>query len=169
MKNRNVGLLIIGISIFIGIIILIFNKGATAALLAGCSHGTSCSMYDSLKIQTWLSAAIASVVLLIGLFLVFSKEEKELIVKKIKVYPKEKQLKAKEFNKKSLKNLKLNKEEKRIMELLVENNGNIFQSKIVSETNFGKVKVTRILDSLKARNLIERRRRGMTNIIILKH
>lgn len=165
MRNRNVGWLVIGIAVFIGIIIWIFNSGMVNILSATCSHGTTCTMYDSLKFQTWLSLAIALVVLFIGVFLVFSKEEKEIVIKKIKT---SNELKSKQFDKKSLKNLKLDKEEKQIMELILENNGSIFQSKIVEETNLGKVRITRLLDSLEARGLIERRRRGMTNVIILK-
>jgi len=38
----------------------------------------------------------------------------------------------------------------------------------VEETGFTKVKITRILDSLEGNGLIERKRRGMTNIIILR-
>jgi uncharacterized membrane protein len=31
-----------------------------------------------------------------------------------------------------------------------------------------KVKVSRILDSLETKNLLERRRRGMSNVVVLK-
>lgn len=163
MKNRNVGGLIIGISIFIGIIIWLFNSGVIDLLSATCSHGPTCSMYTSLRFQTWLSMSIALVVFFIGLFLVFSKENQKIVIKKIKPYAK---IDAKEFDKKSLKNL--DAEEKDIMNLILENKGSIFQSEIVDKTELGKVKVTRILDSLEAQGLIERKRRGMTNIVMLK-
>jgi len=45
----------------------------------------------------------------------------------------------------------------------------MFQSELVDENGYTKVKVTRILDKLEGRGLIERRRRGMTNVVILKH
>ena len=51
---------------------------------------------------------------------------------------------------------------------ILENKGSIYQSELVNKTGFNKVKVTRILDSLESQNLIERKRRGMTNIVILK-
>jgi uncharacterized membrane protein len=44
----------------------------------------------------------------------------------------------------------------------------MFQSDIIEKTKLNKVKITRILDSLEAQNLIERKRRGMTNLVILK-
>ena len=40
--------------------------------------------------------------------------------------------------------------------------------KLMGKTDFSKVKVTRLLDKLEAKNLIERRRRGMTNAVVLK-
>ena len=35
-------------------------------------------------------------------------------------------------------------------------------------TGFGKVKITRVIDRLEGKNLIERRRRGMTNVVVFK-
>ena len=64
---------------------------------------------------------------------------------------------------------KLNKEEKNVF-LFVKNDKekNTYQSKIVEEFNFPKSKVTRILDRLEQQGLIERKRRGMSNLIVLK-
>ena len=64
---------------------------------------------------------------------------------------------------------KMGNEEKVVFGKIIDSNGSIFQSEIVERTKFNKVKVTRILDRLEGMNLIERKRRGMTNIIILKH
>ncbi len=44
----------------------------------------------------------------------------------------------------------------------------IFQSTLVEKTGLSKVKVTRILDKLEGKGIIERKRRGMTNMVILK-
>ena len=64
-----------------------------------------------------------------------------------------------------ISNIPLTEEEKTVMELIVKNNG-IFQSRIVEETGYSKVKVTRILDRLESRGLVERKRRGMTNFVV---
>ena len=165
MKNKNVGLLIIGIAIVIGIIVLIFNLGLRNIVGQTCTHGPTCSMYDTISVQTWISMAIAGLILVIGLFLTLSKETEKLVVKRIKPYT-EAELAPKKFSKKSLENL--DKEEARIMNLLLENKGNMFQSQLTEKTGMNKVKITRILDSLGAQGLIERKRRGMTNIVILK-
>ncbi|MFA5259464.1 MAG: MarR family transcriptional regulator [Candidatus Pacearchaeota archaeon] len=163
MKNKNVGYLISGIAILIMIIIFLFNQGLTEIVKTTCSHGSSCPMYGTINTQTYLSIAIAFFILLIGIFLIFSKENEKLVIKQIKPL---KNLEPRKFDKKSVQGL--NSDEKIIMNLLLENKGNMFQSDIIEKTKLNKVKITRILDSLEAQNLIERKRRGMTNIVVLK-
>jgi|SRR3989344_495406 len=63
---------------------------------------------------------------------------------------------------------KLDDEEKLIYDFIKGKGGSSYQSDIIKETNFSKVKTTRILDKLESRGVVERKRRGMTNIIILK-
>ncbi len=160
MKNKNVGFLIIGLAVVIGIIILIFNIGLRNIVDDTCSHGSECTMYDTIAIQTWVSLAIAGLILVIGLFLVFSKEETKIITKTKKVEI-EKKTKPIDYT-------KLDKEEKIIMKAIEEAQGTIFQSDLVEKIGFDKVKVSRILDRLEGRQLIERKRRGMTNVVVLK-
>jgi len=59
-------------------------------------------------------------------------------------------------------------EEKRIYELIGSSGGFIFQNELVEKSGMNKVKVTRLLDKLEAKRLVERKRRGMTNVVILK-
>lgn len=67
------------------------------------------------------------------------------------------------------KNLSLLKsEEKRLYELVEEAGGAIFQADLVEKSGFSKVKVTRLLDRLEGLGIIERKRRGMTNMVILR-
>ncbi len=163
MKNRNVGFLIIGIAVIIGILVLLFDSSTRNNISQLCSHGTSCGMYDVVNTQTYISFVVIFVILLIGIVLVFTKESEKLVVKKIKPYG---EITPKKFSKKSLSSL--SKEEAKIMNFLIENKGSLLQSEIVEKTNLNKVKITRILDSLETQNLIERKRRGMTNIVVLK-
>jgi uncharacterized membrane protein len=163
MRNRNVGWLIVGISVFIFIIIAIFNFGLKQIVSTTCTHGTSCSMYQTISIQTWISIAIAMVVFMIGLFFIISKENERIIFKKIRP---EMSLKFAKFDKKSLK--KLDVEKRKIMQLILDNNNSIFQSELVSKSGFSKVRITRILDGLESQGLIERKRRGMTNVVMIR-
>jgi len=163
MKNKNVGFLIIGISVIIGIIVYLFNKELMATTSSACSMGPECPMYGAIAIQTWVSLALAGLVFIIGLFLILAKEHEKIVIKKIKPVA---EIQPKKFSKKSLE--KLNKEEAKIMNLLLEHKGSMFQSEIVGKIGFSKVKITRTLDSLEGQGLVERRRRGMTNIVLLK-
>ena len=85
----------------------------------------------------------------------FSKAKEKIIIKKIK-------------DKKKKLNLEgLEGDEKKIMELLKKDKA-IFQADLMEKFEIGKVKTTRLLDKLEAKQLIERKRRGMNNIVVLK-
>ncbi len=159
MKNKNVGYLILGIAIVIGIIILIFNIGLKKIVEQTCVHGPSCTMYDTIRTQTYLSLAIAGIILIIGLFFIFSKESEKIILK----------TKTRTIREKRKINLdNLDSEERKIVKILQEENGAIFQRTLMERLNIGKVGMTRILDKLEAKQVIERKRRGMNNIVVLK-
>lgn len=107
-------------------------------------------------------------IVLIGLYLIFfGKEEK--IITKIKTV--KQQVEPKKITKENYQKIMANLEddEKRVLEKIIEAEGTIFQSDLVDKTELTKVKVTRILDKLEGKGLIERKRRGMTNVVILKH
>jgi uncharacterized membrane protein len=157
MENKNVGWLIIGIFIIIEIIILLFNFGINSFLDQTCSHGASCTMYETLKLQTYLSHTIAGIILIIGLFLIFTKEK--IIIKKIKEKSKKKKI--------DISNL--NEKEKEVIRILQKENGGIFQADLKEKLKIGKVGLTRLLDKLESKELIERKRRGMNNFVILKN
>ncbi|MBN2043334.1 MAG: MarR family transcriptional regulator [Candidatus Aenigmarchaeota archaeon] len=59
-------------------------------------------------------------------------------------------------------------EERKVYETLTEADGVMFQSELVEKTGMNKVKVSRILDKMEARGLLERKRRGMSNAVVLK-
>jgi len=156
MENKNVGFLIIGIALVIGIIIWIFNSALVTIVGTTCTHGPSCSMYDTIKTQTWLSLAIAGIILIIGLFITFLKPKEKIVIKKIK-------------NKKTKIDFsKLDKDEKKVIDLLLNEGNAVFQASLMEKLEIGKVKATRLLDKLEAKQLVERKRRGMNNIVVLK-
>ncbi len=166
MRNKYVGLLIIGMAVIIGVIVILFNTALTTIVDTSCSHGTTCPMYGTIRTQTYTSIALIAVIIVIGLVLLFSKEEKQIVIRKVKEKISENQnnhLKNKEQNLGLL-----DQEEKKVYQTLLDNKGTIFQSDLVEKSGFDKVKVTRILDRLEGRQLIQRMRRGMTNVVLLK-
>lgn len=147
-----------GISIIIFAIILLFNSSLQSILDETCSHGPECSMHETFTLQKNISIVIASLVLLIGLFLIFSKESEKIIIQKVKEREKKKKI-----------NLEgLDKEEKEVIQIITNESGAIFQATLMEKLNIGKVKMTRLIDKLESKQLVERKRRGMNNIIVLK-
>jgi hypothetical protein len=183
MKNKQVGYFIIGIAILIGFIIFTFNRALTEMVKVSCSHGTSCPMWGTLSLQTNISLGVMVFVILVGLHLAFfikedvkgsqTNNQKETRNGKEWISPK---VFDKENYKETLKDL--TEDEKTLFEKILDSKGTIFQSELVdnesphndsTKSKFTKVKVTRILDRLEGRGLIERKRRGMTNVVILKN
>ena len=144
--------MVIGISLVIGFIVYSFNKALTEIVSSTCSHGPDCTMWKSIDFQTNTSIVLMISVILVGLYLVFFTEDKKK--------PKNK-MKYSELRK------KLNEDENLVLSKIVEAEGTIFQSELVEKTEFNKVKITRILDSLEGKRVITRKRRGMTNVVIL--
>ena len=161
MKNRNIGILIIGIAALIGFIIYSFNSALTDIVSAACSHGSDCPMWGTINFQTNVSLGIMIFVILTGLYLIFFGDKE-----KVKHRVEFRKISKDEYGD-ILK--KLEDDEKQVFEKIIEENGTIFQSKIVEKTELGKVKVTRILDRLENKGLIERKRRGMTNIVVINN
>lgn len=157
MKNKNVGFLIVGISVFIIAIILLFNSGLNDIVNEGCDHGVTCTMYDTIQVQTALSLIIAGLVFLIGMFFIFSKESERIVVKKV----------MGKIRKKRIDLSGLGDEERRVVEILRREKGAFFQKSVMEELGCGKVKMTRLVDKLEAKGLVERKRRGMNNILVL--
>lgn len=160
MKNKHVGVLVFLISVLIFFIIFSYNITLEKIVAASCTHGDSCPMYGTINVQKTISYILMGILILVAVAFFFRKDP-ETIVHRI-------------IEKESLKehkpvNLdKLDDEEKQIVNLLKTNDGSIYQSDIIKETDWTKVKVTRILDKLEGKRVIDRKRRGLANVIILR-
>jgi len=58
--------------------------------------------------------------------------------------------------------------EREIYEVVLDSDGVVEQSSIVEETDLSKSHVSRKLDVLESKELVERKRRGMGNVVVLK-
>jgi uncharacterized membrane protein len=129
-------------------------------------------MWGTIRFQTNVGLGIMLLVSLVGLYIIFFTKDELPVVKEVHKETKiiREQFKPKKFDKKNYSKLlnDLNSDEKKIVSELLNNNGTLFQSKIVEYTGQSKVKITRILDKLESKGIIERKRRGMTNIVFLK-
>jgi len=164
MKNRIVGIIVLAVAAIVGVITFLFNRALNGIVEASCTHGPECPMYGQIDFQTYISLGFIAMITLIGLYLIFFGEERVEIIKKIRIRS-EKKAEEKDYGKVTKT---MTSEEKKIFNLVLEAKGAIFQSELNEKSEFDKVKVTRILDRLEGQGLIERRRRGMTNVVILK-
>ncbi|MBS3113769.1 hypothetical protein J4448_01585 [Candidatus Woesearchaeota archaeon] len=159
--SKTIGYLLIGFSAIL-ILILAFVKADVdeqAAFLCEKFHESNLDMQQcpahksNISWLITLAFGISFLILGVSLYLLFMhksfKEESK-----------------KEFKQADLS--KLNEEEKRVYIIIKEKEGSAYQSDLMKETGFSKVKVTRILDKLETKDILERKRRGMTNIIVLK-
>ncbi|MFH1623183.1 MAG: hypothetical protein ABIA12_01540, partial [Candidatus Aenigmatarchaeota archaeon] len=60
MRNRIVGLIVVGIALLMVFIIYSFNRGMTEIVSTSCSHGTSCPMWGTIDFQTNMSIGITA-------------------------------------------------------------------------------------------------------------
>jgi len=170
IRNRVVGIMVIGIAAMMGFIIYSFNAALTNIVNTSCSHGTSCPMWGTIDFQTNVSIAIMALVVVIGIYLIFFSREEKIITKEITKEVVRQQIETKKLTKENFRDVMkdMTNDEKLVLEKVLESEGTIFQSDLVEKSGLNKVKVTRILDKLEGRGVIERKRRGMTNVVIIK-
>lgn len=160
MENKNVGWLVIGMAVVVIGIIFLFNSTLKDIVESSCTiaHGGDfCPMYDTIDKQTYLALGIVGVLVIFGIGLIFSKPRERIVIKKVKD----------KIVKRKIDTTDLRKEEKDVLKL-VQSNGTIFQADLIEKTGFGKAKMTRIIDRLEGRGIVERKRRGMTNVVVMK-
>jgi len=164
MKPRYLGMAIVAVSIIVLASLFYLNSVLSKQSLENCiefcnlQKDSSCSLEsckangqhnDHEKIISALELLIAFLIG-IGFYLSLTKAEKIIEQKEYDL-------------------TKLNSEEKKVFLFIKENKDKgIYQSNIVEHFNFPKSKVSRILDRLEQTEIIERKRRGMTNIIFLR-
>lgn len=68
---------------------------------------------------------------------------------------------------KTTRKLNLNSEQKKLYDLLSVD-GSMLQGELVQRSGMTKVTVSRILDKMEMQGVVERRRHGMSNIVVLK-
>ena len=155
MNQRQTGLIIVVLSIimFITLVFLTIElKNAYAELHKICPLPEGiCPFNKALPTPSIFAFIFVILTAAFGIYLIFEKKEtSKAKIKELKISLKE-----------------LNKDEKKILELVADE-GAIFQATLAEKAVMSKVKVTRILDTLEGKGLIERKRRGMSNVVILK-
>ena len=161
MENKNVGWMLLGTSVLIVILVFFFNDMLMESVRSSCfiQHGDvqSCRIYVSVNLPASVVLSISGLLVILSLFMIFSKAEERVIVRKIKDKKIERKVDLSSFR----------PEEKQVYGFVKEN-GAIFQAELIEKTGFSKARMTRIVDKLEGSGLVERKRRGMTNVVVLK-
>jgi len=150
MEDKHVGYMVLGFCIAILFLIISYDVSLAQIVNEGCSHGSECPMYGTLQLQRTISFTLLGMLTIGGLYFIFYKKIHKITKERAR------------------NNIPLTGEEKQIIEILKSNDNSIYQSELIKQTDKSKVQITRILDRLEAKKVIDRKRRGMTNIIILK-
>jgi len=159
MENKKVGYILLGIAFLLIIIILLFHSALKEIVVMGCGeeHSLTCPMNITINQQTYLALSIVGLLIIISIVLIFTKPKEKIIIRTIKK------------RKKKIDKSKLGNNEKKVINLLEKENGVVFQRDLMEKLEIGKVTTTRLLDKLEAKQLIERKRRGMNNIVVLRN
>jgi uncharacterized membrane protein len=167
MENRKVGYLVIAIAALIAFIVYSFNAVMTNIISTACSHGPECPMWGSLDFQTNISLGVTLFVMAVGLYLIIfggvPKPARARIVKP--------QVRMEEVTRENFEKAMngLDEDERKVFGSIIDEKGSMFQSSLVEKTGLNKVRVSRVLDRLEGKGLLERKRRGMTNVVVLRH
>lgn len=150
-NNKKLGAVLMLLSLIIGgIFVYYISNLAQKSEELGCFSNRECFVVEKGLSISHVAVGIFSFLLALGFYLFFFNREEIIKQKKYDIS-------------------KLNKEEKDIFSFIKKNKEEgVYQSSLVEHFNFPKSKVSRILDKLEQRGIIERKRRGMTNIILLK-
>jgi uncharacterized membrane protein len=104
--------------------------------------------------ETYAGIAVAVLLFLVGAFLTLAPQKPAVLADPKKGWQK------------ALATLK--DDEKKIYETIMASDGVMFQSELIEKTGFPKAKVSRALDRLEAGGYLERKRRGLSNVVVLK-
>lgn len=160
MENKHVGYILLVVSILIIGIVFLYSSALKDIVKTSCKgeHADSCPMYQSINNQTYIAFGIITLLIIISIFLIFSKPviQEKIIIKKILEKRQKKKINTSGFRPEDVEVLKLVQEHK-----------TMFQADLIEKTSFSKTKMTRIIDRLEGKNLVERKRRGMTNVIVM--
>lgn len=160
ISPQKIGLIIIGISIILSLFMFFLTQTLMRLRLElheDCPLPLeACPYKSSVPIESVAGFVLAIGIGIFGVFLTLGSKRVEGIGSQQKS----------EFKQKVES---LHGEEEKVYQIIADADGSIFQSDLVAKAGFSKVKVSRILDRLEIKGIVERRRRGMSNLVVLKY
>ena len=152
---RTLGAVMVSTAIVLSALLFTFLDSLSDMSAATCTCGDSCGMVEfQVPLVFYLGLAGVVAIFVIGALIILKGGEPFGAVEG-----------KRDWNKVLER---LEGEHRLVYKLMMDEGGAIFQSENVERTDLSKVKVTRVLDKLESLGLAERRRRGLTNMVILK-
>jgi len=149
MNNRDFGLIFLGVSVLVWLLSWSYESTMYSIVNTSCTHGVTCPMYIALDAQRNLSTILIIILIGVSTYLIFTDKIRSLfLLKKIK--------------------LAVSSEERKLYDYLLAHGNQSLQAELMELLNTSKVKITRILNRLENKGLIERRRKGLSNIVVLR-
>ena len=160
LTNRNLGAILVAVAIVLFVLLVAIKLKFDSMAEVQCTDN-NCPFHD--QTSTWLVFAglgVSALLIASGVFLLFGNRHQEEN-DAISLTSRGKELAPVDVS-------QLEEEEKQVYDVLKEKGGSLFQGDMIKETGFSKVKITRILDRLEQKNVVERKRRGMSNLVVLR-
>ena len=156
--NKRIGIIISIISVILLFILASFSIKIAKSEAAACIHpgGGQCPITAHIPLASYIGAVLLAIIFILGIKVALKSGAAEKMRK-------EADDKAKRFVK------ALKGDEKKAYEMIMASQGAIFQSELVEKMGYSKVRVSRILDKMEGQDLIERRRRGLANMVLIKY
>ena len=163
MRLQKIGLVIVAVSVIILGLLIFFKFQTDSQMLTACEQscgeagGVSCSLdscpYHQGNNLSWVLIVMSILVAFIGGTGVYLSLPTKT----------EKITEEKEYDL-----TVLSEEEKKIFLYIKDHKEGVYQSNITKEFALSKVQTTRLLDKLEGFGILERKRRGLTNLIVVK-
>ena len=158
LNSRTVGYFVIGFAIVLVIVLAAVKSGMDKRDVRLCENTQALGLdMESCPAHTtntgWyimVAFGIAFFILAVGIYLVFMPQ------------------KAPEKTAQVVDLSKLEEDEKKVYEMLKAANGSMFQGDVIKQLGYTKVTVSRLIDKMEMKGVVERKRRGMSNLVVLK-
>ena len=163
-ENRTMMGVVIALLVLFAVAIFFYNKTLNDLASGMCTDSAAtCPHEKVVETQNIIIAVLMLVILVLAAWIFLQMKKSPSAEKAASGKPASSNAQQRKSNLSEL-----DSDEKRIISLLQERQGSVFQSEVIKLTGFSKVKVSRILDKMEHNGLIERKRRGMANLVVLR-
>jgi len=161
-RKTLVGIIAVLLLLF-AVAIFFYNRTLNELAIASCTAGPGCSHQKVVETQNLVIAVLIAIIGVIAAAIAYPIYWKKPAIRELAAEKPHAHSPTRKIDLSALES-----DEKKIMEILEDNKGSVFQSEIVKRLGYSKVKVSRVLDKLEQKGLVERKRRGMANLVVLK-